>query len=115
MSAKTAIQTCTQLPEDNITIIALRLTFGGAPGPFDWGVISKTVCDLAMAILKSENWNSNTLYAPNHNLVPSKAILDSGIPFAEEKQLIVDIPVNPRGIVDVYIDDTVGLTVDLEG
>ena len=28
---------------------------------------------------------------------------------------MVDVPVNPRGIADVYIDDTVALTVDLEG
>ena len=28
---------------------------------------------------------------------------------------MVDVPVNPRGIVDVYIDNTIGLTVDLPG
>ena len=26
----------------------------------------------------------------------------------------MDVPVNARGIVDVYIDDTIGLTVDVE-
>ncbi len=27
--------------------------------------------------------------------------------------MIVDIPVNARGIVDLYIDDFIGLTIDL--
>ena len=27
---------------------------------------------------------------------------------------MVDVPVNPRGVADVYIDDTIVLTVDLE-
>ena len=37
------------------------------------------------------------------------------MPFSEGKELIVDIPVDPRGTVDVYIDDTISLCVDLEG
>ena len=40
--------------------------------------------------------------------------LDNLIPFGEGKQLIVDVPVNPRGVRDIYIDDTVDLTVDIE-
>ena len=31
------------------------------------------------------------------------------------RELIVDIPIDPRGYADVYIDDTTGLTVDLPG
>ena len=37
------------------------------------------------------------------------------MPFSEGKELIVDIPVDPRGTVDVYIDDIISLCVDLEG
>ena len=37
---RTAIQTCTQLPDKNLAILALRLTFGGAPGPYKWGGIA---------------------------------------------------------------------------
>ncbi|KAL7530514.1 LOW QUALITY PROTEIN: hypothetical protein ACHAXR_005024 [Thalassiosira sp. AJA248-18] len=42
-------------------------------------------------------------------------LMDSSIPFAEAKDLIVDVPVDPRGTTDVYIDDTIGLTVDIPG
>ena len=29
--------------------------------------------------------------------------------------MIVDVPIYPRGMVDIYIDDTICLTVDLPG
>jgi len=112
---KTAIQTCTQLPEESLAIIALRLTFGGAPGSFEWGVISESICDLAMRILHDEEWDPATLHAPEPELVPPAEFLDDAIPFGKGKQLIVDVPVNPRGVTDVFIDDTIGLTVDIEG
>ena len=66
-----------------------------------------------MAILKNEDWNIEDFHPPNHELVPPKSVFDPSIPFAERKKLIVDVPLDPRGIVDVYIDDTVLLTVDL--
>ncbi len=31
------------------------------------------------------------------------------------RELIVDIPIDPRGYADMYIDDTTGLTIDLPG
>jgi hypothetical protein len=31
------------------------------------------------------------------------------------RDLIVDVPVNPRCYADIYIDDTTGLTIDLPG
>ena len=52
LSAETAIQTCTQLSDEKLAIIALRLTFGGAPGSYEWGVISESICDLEIAILQ---------------------------------------------------------------
>ena len=39
LNADTAIQTCTQLPEEDLAIVALRLNFGGAPGTYDRGVL----------------------------------------------------------------------------
>jgi hypothetical protein len=114
LSAETAIQTCTQLPDENLAIIALRLTFGGSPGPYEWGVISETICDLANEILQSDDWDPTKLYAPNSDLVPKKKTLDDDIPFEEGRDLIVDLPIHPNGMVDLYIDDTIGLTVDLK-
>ena len=48
LNAKTAIQTCNQLPEEDMEIVALRLTFGGSPGPYEWGVVLESICDLSI-------------------------------------------------------------------
>ena len=114
LHGETAIQTCTQLPDLELAIVTLRLTFGGAPGLYEWRVISESICDLAIAILVQHNdWDPTKLHPPSQNLIPERAVLDDSIPFGEGRELIVDVPVDPRGTADVYIDDTIGLTVDL--
>jgi hypothetical protein len=37
------------------------------------------------------------------------------VPFAAGAELIVEIPVDPQGTHDVYINDIIGLTVDIPG
>ena len=46
---------------------------------------------------------------------PKKDCLDDNIPFTIGRELIVDVPIDPCGFADVYIDDRTGLTVDLPG
>jgi hypothetical protein len=101
--------------EIDILLMMLRLSFGGKPCPFEWGVISETICDLANAILLSDDWEPGKLFAPNQHLVPEHGLLEPDIPFAAGAELIVDNPVDPRGSYDVYIDDIVGLTVNIPG
>ena len=112
LNAALAIQTCTQLPELNLAIASLRATFGGTYGPYEWGVISESICDLANAILLNDDWDHNVVMSPDQELVPQRICLDDNIPFGQGKELIVDIPIDPRGMVDVYIDDLIGLTVE---
>ncbi len=50
-----AIQTCTQLPSKGLALMMLWLTFGGAPCPLEWGSITESICDLANAILLSDD------------------------------------------------------------
>ena len=94
----------------------LRLSFSGKPCPYMWGVFSKTICDLANAILFNNNWDPFDLLAPNQQpLVPPRVLLDNNIPFGAGAELIVDIPINPRGSHDVYINDVILLTVNIPG
>jgi hypothetical protein len=51
----TAMQTITQLPDDELGIIMLCLTFGGAPCPFEWNILSESIHDLANEILFDNN------------------------------------------------------------
>ena len=48
---------------------------------------------------------------PNVHLVPPPLFLEYYITFAEGKDLIIDVPVDARGTSDVYIDNTIALTV----
>jgi hypothetical protein len=54
-NAITAMQTITQLPDNKLGIIMLCLTFGGAPCPFEWNILSESIHDLANKILFDEN------------------------------------------------------------
>jgi hypothetical protein len=104
-----------QLPDNDLAIITLRLTFGGAPCPFEWGIMSETICNLANKLLKCNDWDPHTLHAPVQANIPQRDCLDNNVPFAIGRELIVDVPIDPCGFADVYIDDTTGLTVDLPG
>ena len=108
------IQTCNQLPEEELVIVALRLTFGGAPGPYEWGVISDSIYDLSIEIMHDAGWYPTSLCVPNGHIVPPPLLLDYSIPFAEGKYLIIDVPVGARCTADVYIDNKIVLTVDVK-
>ncbi len=111
----TALKTASQLPDDGIAIITLRLTFGGAPCPFEWGIISETICDLANELLKCKDWEPADLHASVQKEIPPQLNLDNDVPFCIGRELIVNVPVDSRGYVDVYINDTMGLTVNQPG
>jgi hypothetical protein len=114
LNTLTAVQTCTQLPALNLALMMLRLSFRGAQCPLEWDAISESVCDLMNAILQHNNWDPLTLFATAAQAhVPPKEVLPEDIPFGIGRDLIVDIPVDARGIVDVYIDDFIGLTINL--
>jgi hypothetical protein len=107
LSAATAIQCCTQLPFEDLILLYLHLTFKGSPCPNKWGVFFEPICNLATAILHNDSSDPTKLCLPTQNLVPLPRTMDGDIPFGIEKELIVDIEVNPRGTHDIYIDDMI--------
>jgi hypothetical protein len=113
LNSSTAVQCCTQIPELKIALITHCLTFGGAPCPFEWGVISESICNLAMATLLNENWDPNELHAPNQDKFPEPQFFHDNTPFGKGRELIFKVKVNKFGIHDIYIDDLIGLSLDL--
>jgi hypothetical protein len=77
--------------------------------------MSETICDLANELLKCDDWHPHTLHASVQADIPKRNCLDNNVPFAIRRELIVDVPIDPRGYADVYIDDTTDLTVNLPG
>ncbi len=103
LNASTAVQTCTQLPELCLALMMLRLSFGGAPCPSEWEIISESICDLMNTILQHDDWDPLTLFAETTQAhVPPKEVLPDDIPFGIGRELIIDIPVDAQGIIDVY-------------
>ena len=79
------------------------------------GAISESICNLINAILHHNDWNPLSLYTTcNQEHVPPKEFLQDNVPFRIGSDLINDISINTRGIVNVYIDDFISLTVNIE-
>jgi len=116
LNADTAVQTCTQLPELCLASMMLRLLFGGAACPLVFGSLSESVCDLIIAIQQHDDWDPlTTLFAKEAQAhMPPKELLPDDVPFGIGRDLIINIPIDPLGTVDVYIDDFLGLTIDLD-
>ena len=110
---KMAIQTITQYL--NLAYISLRLTFGGFPNPSIWGDTSETTCDLAHSILNHPDWDPSTLFSPLISQVPPDDDLPDNIPFTQALPTIVQTNINPRGVIDFYIDNLITASPDLQG
>ncbi len=65
--------------------------------------------------MKCEDWDPKELHASVQGNILQWQYLDNDIPFASGRKLIINIPINPKGYADVYINDTMGLTIDLPG
>jgi hypothetical protein len=42
-------------------------------------------------------------------------LLDNSIPYGEGRVLIIDIPIDPCGTHDIYIDDIIAINIDILG
>jgi hypothetical protein len=115
LSWDTAIQTVTQIPQLLLALMILCLSFGCAPGPFKLSMALEILWDMTIAIMHNTEWNPYKPHGRNQHLVPPLEFLDNLIPFTKDLQLIVDIPVDPRGTTNDYIDDLISKIVDVEG
>jgi hypothetical protein len=94
-------------------IMALRMTFGGAPCPSLWGLSSETITDVCNTLIQCSSWDFISFYDKTANKIPDPVCLLPDMTFAKARELSVDIPVNDLGKVDVFIDDNIAVTPDL--
>jgi hypothetical protein len=97
-----------------ILIMALRMTFGGSPCPPLWGYISNTIIDVCNSIIQNEYWDHDSIYDPISDQLQEKICLHESVPFHPAKELSVHLPLNDRGIADIYIDDSIGVAPDID-
>ncbi len=89
-----------------------RVTFGGAPCPAELGVMSEAICNLAGILLRNHSWDPGKVAPPDLQDVPPPTLCCPPVPFAQAKDLIIDVPVDPSGFVDMYIDNMITLCID---
>jgi hypothetical protein len=109
LSAQTATE-CITIHED-FAFIALRLTFGGAPCPNLWSCLSESGTDIANMLIQNPHWDHNKLFDPLSTILPAPELLPDDIPFTQAQPLSVTIPVNDIGKADIYIDDTITISL----
>jgi hypothetical protein len=74
LNAETALQTCTQLLDKGMAVVTFQNTFGRAPCPYEWGIKSERICNLANELIVSKKWNPLTLHATSSATDTSKKI-----------------------------------------
>ena len=114
MTYDIAIQSFTQDPTLNIAMLTLRLTFGGAPNPNSFGLVSENICDLANHFLSNTKWNHNKFISPIQDQVPPIESPNEDSPFAQALLIIVDVPTDQKVHAKIYIDDFMVVVVDID-
>ena len=115
LQAMTALKACTVIA--GILLVALRLTFGGAPNPSPWSDVSGVAVGLANDLVRRDDWDPEILWAPQQSLLNSSDAVDcdegkveEGDAFGEAFEMAVTFPVeDARPIFDCYLDDLFGV------
>ena len=78
-------------------------------------IMLESICDLANDLSNCKDWDPKELHTSVQRDIPQRQYLDNAVSFASGRKLIVDVPIDLNGYADVYINDTMGLTIDLPG
>ena len=115
LQAKSALRSAVRVRIDGIwyILISTRLPFRGSPCPPDFCLLSDMICDTINDLLLCEDWDETKVYSEFSDFVPPDEELDESIPFGKAESLAIDLPQNDKGYFDVYIDDFLGITVDI--
>ena len=90
------------------------MPFGGAPCPSEFALAADLMADTINDLLSDKNWDHKTVYSDIIHELPNPIPLDDNIPFAEAKDLSVEIPIEDCGKTDVYVDDFITIGPDID-
>jgi hypothetical protein len=87
-------------------LVALRLTFGGAPNPSRWSDLSEIACDLSNDLVRNPGWDPTVHRSPHSDKLPAVPLLEPAtVPIATAQPLSVPLPIDDAPKSEVYIDD----------
>ena len=94
-------------------LLSIRLPFGGATCPSEFCLLSDMLADLINDLLTCKTWDHTIVKSDYTTKIPPAVDLDPSIPFAQARELIVDLPIEDEGKTDVFIDDLISVAVDI--
>ena len=115
LESKSAVRSAVRVNIDDAwyVLISLRLPFGGSSCPPDFCLMSDVMCDVTNDLLACEEWNENHVYSNLSDFVPPDEEMNDDIFFAQAEEMAVPVPTKDKGSFDVFIDDFIGVTVDI--
>ena len=102
------------LVDDDIFLLSLRLTFGGASNPSRFSDFSQSSCDLVNALQRCPDVDPEAYLHLLPLPVPPKNPLPPTFPFGQARQLSVTLATNDFGSAENFLDDGIGIVPDLE-
>ena len=90
------------------------MPFGGAPCPSEFALAADLIADTINDLLADKNWKHNEVYSDMIHEIPNPIPLPNDIPFAEAKDMSVNIPLEEGGKTDVYVDDFITIGPDID-
>ncbi|KAI2489130.1 hypothetical protein MHU86_25459 [Fragilaria crotonensis] len=75
LKAATAMKSCTSI--DDLLLVALRMTFGGAPNPSQWSDVSEMITDLANDLVRRDDWDPSVYHSPHQHLLDTEGAVDN--------------------------------------
>ena len=116
LQATTAIKACTVFA--GLLLVALRLTFGGAPNPSQWSDVSEVAVDLANDLVRRNDWDPTVWSAPQQYLLSSDKAVDCNTGtlrgderFSKAAEMLVAYPVeDAKPMFECYLDDLFGVS-----
>ena len=115
LRASSALKSAVRVKMNKIwyIILSLRITFGGTSGPAAFCLFSDILCDTINDLLACKSWDEKQICSDFTKNIPPAENMNNNIPYAKASELSVDIPIEDTGKFDVYIDDFIGITVDI--
>ena len=90
------------------------MPFGGAPCPSEFALAADLIADTINDLLDDKNWKHEEVYSDMIHEIPNPIPLPDNIPYAEARDMTINIPVGKNGKTDVYVDDFITIGPDID-
>lgn len=92
----------------------LRLSFGGSACPSCWCVVGEAMVDLANDLLLNQDFKVDSIVSRYFESILDSEYLSDDIPFGFALPTVTRPPTREQGTIDIFVDDMIGICVDID-